>query len=44
MNRWTIGLIVGFVVVLIANGVLVWAAVGAQAGDPVEPSYNQEAR
>lgn len=44
MNRWTIGLILGFAVVLVANGVLVWAAVGAQEGDPIEPSYNTEAR
>lgn len=44
MNRWTIGLLLGFAVVLVANGVLVWAALGAQEADPVEASYQLEAR
>lgn len=42
MNRWTIGLALGFCVVFVANGLLVWFAV--EGNDPVDASYEQEAR
>ncbi len=42
MNRWTLGLILGFATVILANGVLVWYAVGTD--DPIARSYETEAR
>lgn len=42
MNRWTIGLVLGFCVVFFANGLLVWFSM--QGSDPVDPTYEQEAR
>lgn len=40
--RWTIGLALGFAVMLIANAVLVWVAV--DGADPIDPSYESEER
>ena len=37
MNRWTVGLALGFGVVFFANGLLVWFALGAN--DPIDASY-----
>lgn len=42
MNRWTLGLILGFAVVLFANGVLVYSALSGD--DPIDPTYVTEAR
>ncbi len=42
MNRWTLGLALGFATVLFANGLLVWFAVGTD--DPIDQSYETEAR
>lgn len=42
MNRWTLGLILGFAVVLFANGVLVWEAL--HSDDPIDQTYVTEAR
>lgn len=42
MNRWTLGLLLGFATVLVANGILVWVAVGTE--DPIDRSYETEAR
>lgn len=40
--RWTIGLTVGFTLMLLANAILVWVAV--DGADPIDPSYEVEAR
>ena len=42
MNRWTIGLALGFCVVFFANGLLVWFALGGD--DPIDASYTAAAR
>lgn len=42
MNRWTLGLLLGFATVLVANAVLVWCALGTD--DPIAQSYETEAR
>ena len=42
LNRWTAGILVGFAIVIGANGVLVWCAL--HLNDPVEPSYQTEPR
>lgn len=42
MNRWTTGILLGFAAMLVANGLLVWFAIGID--DPVVASYTTEAR
>lgn len=40
--RWTLGLALGFAVVIAANLALVWFSTGTP--DPITPSYETEAR
>lgn len=42
MNRWTIGLLLGFCVVFFANGLLIWFAVSSD--EAVDASYELEGR
>lgn len=41
-NRWTLGLILGFAVVIGVNGLLVWLALTGD--DTIDPTYETEAR
>lgn len=40
--RWTVGILIGFAAMLLANGLLVWYAV--QGAPEIESSYTTEAR
>lgn len=42
MNRWTVGILLAFAAVFVANGLLAWYAI--QTDDPIEVSYGAEPR
>jgi len=42
MNRWTLGILLAFAAVFLANGVLVWYA--THGDDPIDPTYTSEPR